>query len=229
MGGRKYEAGREGEDFASLSPQVRDRAVALAQRIRARASVLRRIAAGLLALAGCVVALQAGGGNGQAVLVAARDIGAGEELTPTDVASATVGEAPATALGEAGQAIGQRTASPVRAGEVLTDARILTPHLIGEIAGNAPARAVPVRLADPAVAGLLRPGDRVDVLAESAHSRGGSDADSEPAALAEDAAVLFIAHVSERSDPLVVLALEPPQALAVAAASMTSAITVTLR
>ena len=68
---------------------------------------------------------------------------------------------PAGALREPAAAEGRVLVGAARAGEPITDVRL---------AGAAPAApgpsaaAVPVRLADPGVAGLLTPGSRVDVV-----------------------------------------------------------------
>ncbi|MGH3388636.1 MAG: RcpC/CpaB family pilus assembly protein, partial [Actinomadura sp.] len=58
---------------------------------------------------------------------------------------------------------GRVLAGPIRRGEPLTDARLLGAGLLD---GYGPGMvATPVRIADAGVARLLRPGDRVDVLA----------------------------------------------------------------
>jgi Flp pilus assembly protein CpaB len=72
--------------------------------------------------------------------------------------------APGNVLREADQALGHRPASPVRRGEPITDVRLLDDA--GPGAGGAlDAVAAPIRIADPAVAELLRAGMTVDVLA----------------------------------------------------------------
>jgi Flp pilus assembly protein CpaB len=100
------------------------------------------------------------------VLVAARDLAAGHVLTDGDLRqvdwpadlSPPPGD-PATAAGLAGRSL----ASPVRAGEAVTDARLLGPGVLtGQPAGTL---AVPVRLADATAATLVAAGDRVDLIA----------------------------------------------------------------
>src|SRR5688500_2009331 len=59
--------------------------------------------------------------------------------------------------------VGRVLAGAVRAGEPLTDARLVGPGLTALLPPD--LVAAPVRLADLAVAGLVGPGDRVDVLA----------------------------------------------------------------
>jgi Flp pilus assembly protein CpaB len=63
----------------------------------------------------------------------------------------------------AGDLTGRALASPLRAGEPVTDARLLGP---GVLAGQPEGTlAVPVRLTDAAAAGVVQVGDRVDVIA----------------------------------------------------------------
>ena len=59
-------------------------------------------------------------------------------------------------------AVGRVLAGPVRSGEALTDVRLVGSSLLTR---GGRLVAAPVRLADPATAGLLHAGDRVDVLA----------------------------------------------------------------
>jgi Flp pilus assembly protein CpaB len=61
--------------------------------------------------------------------------------------------------------LGRLVAGPVRRGEPLTDVRLLGPSLLAAVARGPDVVAVPVRFADAGAAALLRPGDRVDVLA----------------------------------------------------------------
>ncbi|HEY9474842.1 MAG TPA: RcpC/CpaB family pilus assembly protein, partial [Mycobacteriales bacterium] len=71
---------------------------------------------------------------------------------------------PAHALTPGTVVAGRRVAGPVRRGEALTDVRLVGAGLAAGLSRSGSV-AVSVRLDDPAVAGLLRPGDRVDVLA----------------------------------------------------------------
>jgi hypothetical protein len=88
--------------------------------------------------------------------------------------------------------------------------------------GDRSAAAVPFRLADPAVAGMLTPGLRVDVVTVSETS--------DPEVLAENAAVLTVRPADNTSDGrLVVLALPRAEATRVAAASLGQPVAVTLR
>lgn len=102
------------------------------------------------------------------VVVAARDLPAGARLHEGDVAVARLpgDRVPDGATRLVSAARGHTLAGPVRRGEPLTDRRFLGPPLLD---GYGPGRdrhvAAPVRIADAASARLLRPGDRIDVLA----------------------------------------------------------------
>jgi len=97
----------------------------------------------------------------QTVLTAARDLPAGATLGPDDLAPVAyaAGTAP---TGLADDALGRVLASPVRAGEPLTDVRLVGPPLVAAYPGSV---AVPVRLPDAGMAALLRVGDRIDLVA----------------------------------------------------------------
>ena len=113
------------------------------------------------------------------VLVASRDLAAGHVLGDGDVRqvdwpadlSPPPGD-PATA----GGLLGRSLASPVRAGEAVTDARVLGPGVLtGQPAGTL---AVPVRLGDATAAGLVAVGDRVDLIAGAPPDAAAFDAGS---------------------------------------------------
>ena len=95
------------------------------------------------------------------VLTAARDLPAGTVLSGDDVTTVefAAGTSPA---GVAADAVGRMLAAPVRAGEPVTDVRLVGPRLAAAYPGSV---AVPVRLPDAAMAALLRVGDRIDLVA----------------------------------------------------------------
>lgn len=104
------------------------------------------------------------------VLVAAHDLRPGQvvesgDLQPRRVANRTV---PDGFLTDVTPAVGRTVTGRVRAGEILTDARLLSSHLPADLTGIDDARLVPIQLSDDAVTSLLRPGDVVDVLTEEA-------------------------------------------------------------
>jgi pilus assembly protein CpaB len=141
----------------------------------------RTVVVGLaLIAAALLVAVSQGAalpGRRAPVLVAARDLPAGARLRTSDVAMARLPAAqlPAGAVTRRADAQGRTLAGPVRSGEPITDRRLLGPALLagygrgggdGE-GGRGRLVAAPVRIADAAAVALLRPGDRIDVLAGS--------------------------------------------------------------
>ncbi len=139
------------------------------------------------------------------LVVAAHDLPAGVPLSAADLKTihAPPDLSPAGAL-TATQATGRTLVSSARAGEPLTDAR-LAPE-------NPDMASVVVRLPDTAVAALLRTGSRVDVVGPESH------------VLAENASVVAV-----HSGELAVLAVDRKAATAVASASLSDPVTVTLR
>ncbi|MEP6697777.1 MAG: SAF domain-containing protein [Pseudonocardiales bacterium] len=127
------------------------------------------VAAGLVALAGLLLAAgtpPAAVAPSAAVIVAARDLAGGVALRAHDLHVVRLPRAllPRGVLRDLAAAVGRAPAGPVRAGEPLTDLRLLGPPLL-RFSGGRAAVAAPVRIADPGVVSLLRPGDRVDVIA----------------------------------------------------------------
>ena len=104
---------------------------------------------------------------------------------------------------------------------------MLGPRLAEISAGTPDARIVPIRLADNAVADLLRVGDRVDVVAAGPDVGPGED-DAPPDTLATDVAVVLVsdAGTSRATDRMVLVAMPAAQSVDVAAASLTSTLTV---
>lgn len=216
---------------------------------------MRRLAAGLLATLAAVLALAPAPAEPRAdVVVATRDLAAGDALAPTDVAlrpwprEAT----PSGVLGDAARAVGRVPVGGVRAGEPLTDVRLLGPEAATSAAGRADAAGVPLRLADPGVAAVLRPGARVDVIAagdagslpragpvaRSGPPGGGARAGAGGAVEAETdgvvaagAVVLAVLAPPERSTaaPVIVVALPAADAARVAVTALSREVTVTLR
>jgi Flp pilus assembly protein CpaB len=135
--------------------------------------LLRRVLAAVLASAALVLAVRPLPGTSAAVtdpapapvVVAATDLAAGTVLLEHDltVARWPADLVPTGATAEVDGLAGRTLAGSLRAGEPVTDLRLVGPGLTSSLGGG--QVAAPVRLADLAVAGLVRPGDRVDVLA----------------------------------------------------------------
>jgi pilus assembly protein CpaB len=189
----------------------------------ARTILFRRTAAALLAVLAMALAastLLHGQEHTAPVLVAARDVPAGATLTADDVRirDLPVAYAPTGALAEPDAAVGRILTGSARAGEPITDVRVVGRENTLLATGDPDAVAVPVRLTDAAVADLLRPGSHVDVVGD-------------PAVLANDAVVVAVrpSEGVSAKGRLVIVALPRRVAAKVAAASLAQSVTVTLR
>lgn len=205
------------------------------RRPRPSLRLLRQGAAAGLACLALVLALRppapaAGApveGSTVPVAVAAADLPAGRSLTADDVRPAQLpaDRAPAGVDADPAALTGRVLAAPVRAGEPITDVRLVGPGLWAAVPDG--QVAAPVRLADLAVATLLRAGDRVDVLAAA-----GEAAAPSVELVASGALVLTAPEPSGGTAAgdagLLVLAVPPDTAAALAAAAATGSLTVTL-
>ncbi|WP_456846094.1 SAF domain-containing protein [Cellulomonas sp. P5_C6] len=156
-----------------------------------------------------------------ALVVAAREIPAGTTLTSADVrvVRVPVALAPDGAVTDPGSVVGASAAVPLAAG-----VPVLAGLLAADDVRGPPGTVVAtVRLADPAVAGLLSPGVRVDVLAATAEGGPGT-------VVATRALVLPVAHRAAGAGALglggsgdtsvpVLLAVAPAEAPALAGAA----------
>ncbi|QFZ16618.1 SAF domain-containing protein [Saccharothrix syringae] len=165
---------------------------------------LRRSLALLLALLAAVVAVLPDGPAAQ-VLVAAHDLPPNAPLTAADVREVAMPPplVPSGAVART-DALGRAPTGAVRAGEPLTDAR-LAPT-------DPDVSSVAVRLADAGVAGLLRPGSRVDVVGAEAR------------VLAADVPVVAV-----RDGEVVVVSVEHAAARRIAGESLAGPVAMTLR
>lgn len=97
------------------------------------------------------------------LLVAAADLTAGTEMSAADV---TVVEVPRSAVPDGAQqaedVVGRTLAGPLRRGEPVTDAGLVTTEILEGYPGMV---ALPVRVPDADVVALLQPGDTIDVVA----------------------------------------------------------------
>ncbi|MDQ7805180.1 SAF domain-containing protein [Amycolatopsis sp. A133] len=188
-----------------------------------RTRLIRRWLAAVLLLAGVLLLACPGLARGAPTtptVVAAHDLPSGAILRAADVRLAEFPDdaRPSGVLNSPGSVDGQVLAGAVRAGEPLTDVRLATVPARGD-PGSA---TVPVRLADAAVAELLRPGQRVDVV---------TALEPEAAVLASGATVVTVGHQepSTSKGPLVLLRLPEAIATRVAAVSLERPVAVTLR
>jgi Flp pilus assembly protein CpaB len=180
------------------------------------------LAAGLAAgsVAAAVTALAPPAAPTTLVVVAARDLAPGAPLTGDDLRTLALpaGTAPAGALAAPASAVGRLVPGPVRAGEPLTDVRLLGPGLLP------PGRevATPVRVAERATSALVAAGDVVDVLSAA------PDGSAAAATVVTGVRVLSVPLADD--DPgegaLLVLAATRPAAARLAAAAVTGRLSV---
>jgi pilus assembly protein CpaB len=191
--------------------------------MRALLSRHRRGLAALFAAAAAALALTSAHHRtrGVPVLVAARDLRPGSVLGRGDLA---MRDFPAGAVpsGVVHRAEGRVVAGAVRRGEPLTDARFTSDGLLAT--RDPAAVAVPVRLADAAVARLLHPGDRVDVLAARA------DAPSPARTVAPAVRIVAVPKPGPDTDEgaLIVIETGRDQAATLARAAVDSRLSVTI-
>lgn len=105
--------------------------------------------------------------DGRAVVLASRDLDSGTRLRSSDIRPTSLPRAavPSGAAANVRDVVGRTTSGALRSGEVLTDRRTVR---AGPLDGFGPDRVLSVvRVTDPSVLALLRPGDRVDVVAVS--------------------------------------------------------------
>ena len=200
------------------------------RRPRSPVHTARRVAAVLLAGVALVLALRpdplpaaAHAPDVVAVAVSARDLPAGTVLTSGDLA---VVRAPGRRSPRRGRwpipsSSSRRVlAGSVRAGEPLTDARLVGPGLTALLPDG--QVAAPVRLADLAVAALVRTGDRIDVLATAPDAAAAE-------VVAGGALVLAATGAGEESSAgLLLIAVDGQTAARLAAAATTATLTVNL-
>ena len=146
------------------------------------------------ALLGCVVVarqLAPGPGATEAVVVAARDIAAGASVTGRDVRVVQVPShlVPDGALGDPAAVIDRQV--PIDIPRGLPVVELLLGSERFALSPPPGTVAVPIRLVDAAVASLLRPGDRVDLVMPAA-TDWATPAMAAPEVLAHSALVLEV-------------------------------------
>lgn len=197
------------------------------RRLRRTVMARRRTLAALVAGLAVLAALQAAAPPPVAtrsVLTASRDLPAGAVLRAGDVVdTAFLPESvPSGALSSVAEAVGRTTTGPVRAGEPLTDVRLVTGSLLDGYPGRV---AVPVRVADPGAVELLAVGDLVDVISADPQGRG------EAVVVAARAPVVAVPRAEEAalaSGGLVVLAVSEETARALAASAVAGYVSVAI-
>jgi Flp pilus assembly protein CpaB len=235
----EHESAQRRQEPAELARRWGRRRVRLA-RIGARlAGWPRRVVIGVLLVVAAVLAVRPDGAQAPAaavgatehVVVAARDLAAGTELAAADlrIVSMPVGIVPSGSSPRAAGLIGRIAAAAIRRGEALTDARVVGPGLTAGL-GPGESAAVPVRIADPDAAALVRVGDRVDVLGTPVAPDGTQATASETVTVASAVRVLAVLRSRDPADGIVlVLATGEAAARTLAGAAVRHRLTVNVR
>jgi pilus assembly protein CpaB len=163
-------------------------------------------------------------------VVAARDLTPGAVLGAGEVSLRELPDhlVPDGSARSATEVLGRTLAAPVRRGEPLTDVRMVGADLARAVSADPGAASVPLRLPDPDIAALLHPGAVVDVVTIG-------ERQTQPVVLARRARVLAVLAPStsggrrSAEGRLVLVALDAGAATRVAAASLSQAVTVTVR
>jgi Flp pilus assembly protein CpaB len=174
----------------------------------------RRVLVGLLLVAAGLLALRphpavvaaAPAPPTTEVVVAARDLAAGTVLAPADLRTVPmpVSVVPAGVARRTAALVGRLAAGAIRRGETVTDARVVGPGLTAGL-GSGETAAVPVRLADPDAAALVRAGDRVDVLGTPVAPDGTQPVAGEPVDVATGVRVLAVLGSRDAADGVVLV------------------------
>ncbi len=189
--------------------------------VLARRRPLAAVAAALSVLVGFQAATPPAAPT-RSVLTASRDLPGGAVVGAADLVRTPFSpdSVPDGVLADSQDAIGRTTTGPVRAGEPITDVRLVSGSLLAGYPGRV---AAPVRIGDPGAVALLRIGDRVDVVAADPQGR------REAAVVAEDAPVVALPRTGDTalaSGGLVVLAVSAETARVLAAAAVTGYLSV---
>lgn len=158
---------------------------------------------------------------GRDVVVAAHDLASGTVLTADDVARSRLpaSAAPAHSTRRVDDVVGRTVAGPMRAGEVLTDRRVV--HADSMSGFPAGAVLATVRLADAGALSNLHVGDRVDVVAVD------PDADHRAEVVARGAEIVTLpADVDESGGIPVGVATSEEEALRLAERALGSRLSV---
>ncbi len=153
------------------------------------------------------------------VVVAARDLTPGVPLAGSDLRTVDLpaADVPSGVVDDPAAAVGRLVAGPVRAGEPLTDVRLLGAALLPP----GPEVAVPVRVAERGTAALVRAGDVVDVLSAA------PDGSAAAATVVTAVRVLSVPLADDQGEgALLVLAATRSAASRLAAAAVTGRLSV---
>ncbi|WP_165367651.1 RcpC/CpaB family pilus assembly protein [Phytoactinopolyspora endophytica] len=187
----------------------------------------RRLLAAGLAAGAVAMAIEAASSSapvGTEIHVAARDLDGSTVIQPDHLITTTVPpEAHPDGVLDAKDAVGGVLAGPIRAGEPVTDRRLVGPSLLDGWGDDLVAS--PVRIADAGAAALIRVGDRINLLAVAADGAHGAHV------VAADIPVLSVDRDSgdtSTGGTLLTVAATPEQAAELAQAEVTSRLSFTI-
>ncbi|MEB3031628.1 SAF domain-containing protein [[Mycobacterium] nativiensis] len=212
----------------SLNPTLITRISVALRPDWTRTVLARRVTAGALVVLAGVAAIRSDPqGDRIDVVVASRDLAPGTALTDGDVSlenrsAPTLPEGVAT---DVAMVLHSTLAGPARRGEVLTDVRLLGRRL-AEAAAGPDARIVGIHPADAALTDLVHPGDVVDVVTTAPEDT--ADPPAAPRVVAAGGIVVLVSDKQNHDDRVVLVALPAAAAVAVAGATLTQAVTLTL-
>ncbi len=179
--------------------------------------LIAAICAGLAVLTGLSAVKQSP--EGVRVLVARHDLTSGHVITAGDVRTSVVpvSARPSHTLTSA-RAVGRQVAGPMRAGEPLTDYRVLEPGALDAYGPDAVLIGVPV----PDIGGLtgVRVGDRIDIIAVDPHG------ESQAEVVARGVEVVMVPRSDDDDAPTLSIVTTERVALALATAGLESRFTV---
>ncbi|MEP6759849.1 MAG: Flp pilus assembly protein CpaB [Sporichthyaceae bacterium] len=222
-------------------PSARGASAAWRRDLRAALTRHRRLlAAGLLAgSTACAISVLAPAPPPTSpVAAAAHDLAGGTTITAEDLRIVNVPResVPTGAIIDEAQLTGRVLAVPVRAGETITDVRLVGPALLAGYGER--LVAAPVRIADAGSARLLQPGDVIDVLAadSATETAAGETAVTEARLVASGVRVVAVPREVESAlsgasfevGALVVLATTSQTAARLASAAVTSRLSLTI-
>lgn len=193
------------------------------RRLHRRVLLHRRALAALAAGAAALAALQVTAPpppETVPVWTASRDLAGGTVLQRADLAGSRFapGTVPEDAVSDPAEVVGRTLGAPLSRGEVVTARRTVSRDLLGGYPGSV---AVPLRVTDAAVVGLLRVGDRVSFVVADPDGR------QSPAVLVEDVPVVAVPRAEQgwaggTPGRLVVVAVPEARATEVAARAATA-------
>jgi Flp pilus assembly protein CpaB len=196
---------------------------AVRRAVLARRRPLAAVCLGVAVLAG-LHAVRPHPGPQVTVAVAVRDLDSGTVLSTHDLVHRRY-PADVAPVGSVSTAVGRTLAAPVRAGEPVTDVRLVAPSLVSGYPGRV---ALPVRIADSDAVALLRVGDTIDLVAADPRRGTASYVAIDVPVLALPAVDTESPDAAGLSGRLVVVAADPSEVDPIAGAAATDLLSVVI-